>query len=103
MIVFTVMYPNGPGKHFDMDYYLTKHMALVREKIGDALKGVTVDKGVSAGAAGPTAPYAAITRLMLGSMDDLATYMAPHSPEFDADLPNFTDITPFIQVSEVAM
>jgi len=34
-------------------------------------------------------------------MDDVATRMAPHSPMFNEDIPNFTDITPFVQISEV--
>ena len=47
MIVFTVMYPNGPGKHFDMDYYTTKHIGLVEEKAGDVVKGVSIERGLS--------------------------------------------------------
>jgi len=100
MIAFTVMYPNGPDKHFDMDYYLATHIPLVQEKVGDALKGVTVDKGLSAREPGSMPEYATIARLLFESMEDVATRMAPHSPIFDADIPNFTNIKPFILVSE---
>ena len=34
-------------------------------------------------------------------IEDLETYMAPHNPVFGADIPNFTDITPRFQISEV--
>ncbi len=101
MIVFSVMYPDAPGKHFDMDYYLDTHMAMVKEKVGGALKGVTIDRGLSGPEPGSMATYATFTRLLFDSLEDVATYMAPHSPAFDADIPNFTDITPSVQISEV--
>jgi uncharacterized protein (TIGR02118 family) len=101
MIVVTVMYPNGPDKHFDMDYYINTHIALVKEQVGPALKQVTVDKGLSAGAPGSMAGYAAIARLLFDSLEDQVTYMAPHSADLNADIPNFTNISPSFQMSEV--
>ena len=103
MIAFTVMYPNEPGKRFDMDYYTNKHFALVKEKVGDALKGVSCEKGLSGAAPGSPADYAVMARLMFDSVEDMAKYMAPHSPAFDADLPNFTDIQPVFQINEVVV
>jgi uncharacterized protein (TIGR02118 family) len=101
MIVFTVMYPNEPGKRFDMDYYCNKHLAMAREKIGDALKGVSVERGLSGAAPGSPAEYAVVCHLQFDCMEDLQNYLAPHSPAFDADVPNFTDITPRFQINEV--
>jgi purine-binding chemotaxis protein CheW len=34
MIRISVLYPNAPGKKFDLDYYAKTHMALVRKRIG---------------------------------------------------------------------
>ena len=31
MIKVSVMYPNGEGKHFDMEYYVNTHIPLVEE------------------------------------------------------------------------
>jgi len=36
-------------------------------------------------------------------MDDFLTYVAPHDPAFAADVPNFTNIVPVIQINEVIM
>jgi len=58
---------------------------------------------VSGGAEDSPADYAVITRLQFGSMEDFATYMAPHSPVLNADVPNFTDITPRFQICEVVV
>jgi hypothetical protein len=32
MVVVTALYPNEPGSSFDYDYYLNKHVPLVRER-----------------------------------------------------------------------
>ena len=37
MIKISVMYPGGENVRFDMDYYVGKHMPMVREKLGAAL------------------------------------------------------------------
>jgi uncharacterized protein (TIGR02118 family) len=101
MIVFSVMYPNEPGSRFDMDYYCTTHIPLVKEKVGDALKSVSVERGMSGGEPGSPASYATVCHLQFDSIEDLETYMAPHNEAFGADVPNFTDITPQFQISEV--
>ena len=35
MTKVSVMYANGEGKHFDMEYYLDKHMPLVGKLLGE--------------------------------------------------------------------
>ena len=103
MIKMTVFYPYGEAQRFDMDYYVNKHVAMVKEKVGAALVGVTVERGL--GGPGPGMPpvYSVIAQLYFESMEALETHCAPHSPMFDADVPNFTDITPIIQISEVVL
>src|SRR5437773_10674077 len=39
MIRVSVMYPRTEGDSFDMDYYVNKHMPMVRDRCGEALKG----------------------------------------------------------------
>jgi uncharacterized protein (TIGR02118 family) len=97
------MYPNAPGKHFDMDYYCNQHIQLVREKLGEGLKGCSVEKGVSGMPSGSPPVYAAVGRLLLSSLEDLETYLAPNDVVLAADIPNFTDIRPEFQISEVLL
>ncbi len=99
----TVFYPYDESKRFDMDYYCDTHIAMVKEKVGDALVDVTVERGLGGPGPGMPAAYTTICQLYFDSMDDFEVYCAPHSPAFDADLQNFTDITPIIQISEVVM
>jgi len=102
MIRIAVMYPSGEGKKFDHDYYVKKHMALVRERWGGmGLVKIEVDRGVAGGAPGAPALYAAVGHVYFSSMDDFQKASKAHGKELFADVPNFTDITPQVQISEV--
>ena len=47
MIKVSVLYPNRAGTKFDMAYYLDHHIPLVRQLLGLALKGLSVEHGSS--------------------------------------------------------
>lgn len=99
MIKLSVMYPNETGVRFDMDYYVNQHLAMIRRTVGDVLKRVEVDEGLSAGAPGSEAPFRAVAHLYFESMDAFMTSFAPHAKEFSADVPNFTDLKPVRQIA----
>ena len=52
MIQVAVQYPRTEGTKFDMDYYCSKHMPMVQERCGDALKNMIVVEGMSGGMSG---------------------------------------------------
>ena len=52
MFKVSVMYPHTEGARFDHTYYRDKHMPLVKERLGEACKSYTVDKGIAGGAPG---------------------------------------------------
>mgnify|MGYP001617688390 CR=1 FL=1 len=102
MIRVSVMYPSGEGKKFDHDYYVTKHMGLVQQRLGGlGLVRWEVDKGLAGGAPGAPAPFACVGHLYFKSVPDFQAAMKPHGKELFADVPNFTNITPQVQVSEI--
>lgn len=103
MTKVTVMYPSGEGITFDFDYYIEKHFALVRERLGPALLGITVDKGLNAGMPGSTPAYVAIGHLLFDSPDSFYSAFLPHMGELQGDIPKFTNSTPVFQISEVAL
>jgi uncharacterized protein (TIGR02118 family) len=103
MIKVSVLYPQKDGGRFDMDYYLAKHMPLVRQKLGAALKGMSVEQGIAGGAPNSPAPFAAMGHLLFDTVGAFQSAMALHGAEFMADIPNFSNIEPTIQVSEVKM
>jgi len=100
VIKLTVMYPDAEDAYFDMDYYINKHIAMVQEKCAPAVRSCTVEQGVG----GPDGVcYRVIAGITVDSMEDFEKYVAPNDPEFAADVPNFTNIRPVIQVSEVVL
>jgi uncharacterized protein (TIGR02118 family) len=102
MVRISVLYPGGPGKKFDLDYYAKKHMTLVRDRIGSmGLVRIEVDKGVAGGAPGAPAPFVAVGHLYFNSVDAFQKAMQAHGKELVDDLPNFTDIQPQFQISEI--
>ena len=103
MIKVTVMYPNALGGRFDHSYYRDKHMPLVKARMGDSCKFYTVDKGLAGGAPGAPAPYVAICHIFCDSVEAFESGFGPHAQEIMADIPNYTDQTPLVQISEVVV
>jgi len=101
MIKVTILYPNGEGKTFDMDYYATKHMPLVSQLMGDALKNVEIDKGIASGNPNEAMPYLAIGYLYFDTLEDYQNAIGPAIEKIRADFPNYTNIRPIVQISEV--
>jgi uncharacterized protein (TIGR02118 family) len=103
MIQVAVKYPRTEGAKFDMDYYVNKHMPMVSEKCGDALKGMTVLEGLSGGMSGQPSADIAIGTLTFESLEAFQAAMGPHMPEIMGDIPNYTDITPVLEISEIKL
>jgi len=101
MIKVTILYPNGEGKKFDMDYYTTKHFPLLKTLFGDALKATAIDKGIAGSAPGTPVPFVAIGYLYFDTLSDFQNGMKTNAAKIRADIPNYTNITPVIQISEV--
>ena len=101
MIKVTVFYPNDEGKKFDMEYYCNNHMPMVQEKLGDACKSIAVEQGLGGTEPGSPATYIAMGHLYLDSVEAFQAAFGPHAAEIMGDVPNYTDIQPSIQISEV--
>jgi uncharacterized protein (TIGR02118 family) len=101
MIRVHVQYPNTDGAKFDMDYYLSKHMPMVAERCGDALRNWTVEEGLSGGMGGKPAANICVGTLEFDSVEGFSSAMGPHMPEIMGDIPNYTDITPVLEIAEV--
>jgi uncharacterized protein (TIGR02118 family) len=103
MVKVSVLYPNTAGCKFDMTYYLTKHMPMVRQKLGPACKYMAVEEGIAGGAPGAPATYVAMGHLYFDSTDAFQAAFGPHAQVILADIPNYTNTQPTIQISEVKM
>ena len=103
MIKVSVLYPKSDGSSFDMDYYCQSHMPMVRERLGDACKNMAVDGGLGGGAPDSPPTYAAMGHLYFDSVDDFQAAFGPHAEEIMGDIPNYTNVQPVIQISQVHM
>ena len=102
MVLVTVMYPGGSGSTFDMAYYLTHHMPLVRERWAPmGLHDATVVKGVGT-PDGQPAPYPVMALLKWDSADAFQTAAAKHGAEIFGDIPSFTNVQPAVQINDFA-
>jgi uncharacterized protein (TIGR02118 family) len=103
MIKVSVMYPNTPGARFNHEYYANKHMPFVKQRMGDACKFYTVDKGIAGGAPGTAATYIGMCHIYCDSVESFQKGFGPHADEIMGDIPNYTDLAPTIQISEVVV
>ena len=99
MIKVSVLYPNRPGARFDVEYYLNTHMPMAARLLGQALTAFTVEIGIP----GPTGttPFAAIAAFTCETVEDFIGASTPVADQLQGDIPNYTDIQPVIQFSEI--
>ncbi len=105
MIKVSVLYPSGPDTHFNLAYYLEHHIPLANQLLGahPGYRGVTVERGIAGGVPGADAPFAALCHFSFDSLGDFMAAFVPHRGELQSDVPNYTNIAPTIQISEVVM
>ena len=103
MIKVSVLYPNGADTKFDMNYYLTNHIPMVKQKLGSACKSVTVEEGIAGGSPGISATYVAMAHLAFDSVDTFQAAFGPHAEAIMGDIPNYTNTHPTVQISQVKM
>lgn len=101
MIKVNIFYPKTADGTFDMDYYKTKHMPMVAELTAPACKGWSADLGLAGGAPGEPAAYAGIGALLYNSVEEFQAAFGPHAEQILGDIPNYTNVAPVIQISEV--
>src|SRR4051812_7525919 len=103
MIKVSVMYPNGNGATFDMNYYLSSHMPMVGKTLGTALKGMTVEEGLGGIPPGSPAPFLATCTLLFDSVEAFSAAFDAHAGSILADIPNYTNTQPTIQIGQVKL
>ena len=104
MVKISILYPNRQGARFDFDYYTQRHLPMVKERLGPlGLSNITVDKGMGGLAPGSPAVYLTVASLQFTSIEALQQGLAAHGAEILGDIPNYTDIQPVMQVSEILM
>jgi uncharacterized protein (TIGR02118 family) len=103
MIKVSVLYPNEPGTHFDMNYYVSHHMPLAMRLLAKGLKKTEVDAGLQGTTPGEAPAFFGGCQFYFDSIDDFAKVWGPAAAELAADIPRYTDSKPVIQFNEVKL
>lgn len=103
MIKVSVLYPNTKDGKFNMEYYFSKHIPMIQRKLGAACKSVSVDVGLGGAEPGSQATYIAMFHMVFDSVEAFQIAFGTHAQAIMGDMPNYTDIQPVTQISEVKM
>jgi uncharacterized protein (TIGR02118 family) len=101
VIKVSILYPAKSNARFDMEYYCNSHMPLVASKLGHALEGMAIDRGLAGGTPGAPAAFVAMGHLYFETVEEFQAAFGPHAEAILSDIPNYTDIEPIVQISEV--
>jgi len=96
----TVLYPNTPGVTFDFQYYLKKHATLIDRLYGDSIAKLELRRGSST-PDGKPAPFVAIINIYIADQAAFDRAGEKHTATLIADVPNFTNVMPTIQIDEI--
>jgi uncharacterized protein (TIGR02118 family) len=96
----TVLYPNTPGVTFDFDYNLERHATLINRLYGDSIAKLELRRG-SATPDGSPVPFVAVINIWIADQEAFDGAGARHGATLIADVPNFTNTMPTIQIDEI--
>lgn len=100
MVTVSVFYPKTNDLRFDHEYYVTKHVPLLKARWrGMGLEGVVVLRGQSTLDGGSCA-WELIGLLTFSSGEQLRAAFAAFGAEIIADLAHFTNVQPVVQINE---
>jgi uncharacterized protein (TIGR02118 family) len=101
MITVNVLYPNRDGAKFDMNYYLTSHIPMLKRVYGSALKGCIVEQGLGGRDPGTKAEFAVLCHLRFDSVASYQQASALAAGQIRNDVANYASEPPIIQLSDV--
>jgi len=103
MIKLSVMYAFKPGARFDHAYYRDKHMPMVAARMGTHCVKYAIDRGLAGNTPDAPPAFVAVGHVYSESVESFNAGFLPHMKEILADIPNYTDIAPQTQISEVVV
>ena len=95
MISVLIMYPRTDDSTFDMDYYVSTHMPMLADALGDACVGwgASTTKG---------GDFQAYGWALVESQEAFDAAMASSGAAIMGDVPNYTNTQPQLIVGDVA-
>lgn len=101
MFKVAILYPNGEGKTFDMDYYEKVHMPMMAGLLGKNLKFYEIDKGISGRTPEDKVPFVTIGYFYIQNVAEYNKAIAQNIDAIISDIKKYTNIQPVVQISEI--
>lgn len=103
MFNISSVYPVKDDYQFDFEYYENVHMPLSIKKLSAAkgFLGVSVERGITIDEPNMPSSYVAMCHYYFDTLENFMAAFMPHAEELQADIKNYTNIEPTIQINEV--
>jgi uncharacterized protein (TIGR02118 family) len=102
MIKVSTLYPKKPGSRFDSNYYTKVHNRLAARLLASGIVGTSVEIGVSGATPEQQPAFWAICGFTCDSVEAFSGAFLPHAATLQGDIPNYTDVEPIIQISQLS-
>jgi uncharacterized protein (TIGR02118 family) len=93
--------PGRPRPHIQHGLLLEDHIPLFQKRMGAAMKTIRVSRGIGGSTPRAPAAFVAMVHATFDSAEVFASAFAPYAAELQRDAPNYTNIQPVVQISEV--
>ena len=100
MINLLISYSYSSQARFDFDYYCQQHIPLAVRLLSPACKGARVLKGLAGATPGSAPQHTVVATLSFESIETFAAAIEKVEAQIVADIANFTDIKPVIELTE---
>ena len=100
MKCISVLYPAKDNEAFDFDFYLRRHVPLIKDILGKSLHRLEVRRG-QPGPGGSAPTYTAIISIWIADWAAYEKALAARAQELIDEVPLFTKVMPLIQTDEV--
>ncbi len=102
MIRVSIYYPNTTASKFNLEYFLTQHVPLVEGRLRPVgLERVEIDEGIATPKPDDPVPFSVVEHLVFNNFEEMQTALGENSEMLMADVPNFTNVEPMVQINRV--
>lgn len=111
MIRVSLQYAESAGRHFDFSYYCDRHLPLMRRRLGNACRALSLERGFDGLYRNGLAPCEQqheglgspllVVHLYFDNLQSFQQAVTPCREEILADLAKCTDIVPEVSIQEV--
>ena len=101
MKCITILYPAKDNDAFDFDFYLRRHVPLIKDILGPSLHRIEVRKGASGQDPTAAPTYTCVISIWIADWPAYEKAIAARASELIAEVPLFTKVMPLIQVDDV--